>query len=414
MFRSTAVESRGLITAILNKSCRIIKPADSCMIRLIMLAAFIISIWGIPVQCSSQTPDPEAAVRKRITAFWDAMQKRDFEAASACVSSESRPEFFALAGKSGLAYWKIKSLKFNENNTICDAVILAGRPFGFMGVKDILDWETPNEWALAADGEWYLKLPIQQNVNPMLEAFRNQQAEGAKFVALEVPPGATKTDGKTNAPLLTPRSIVSDPGNPTVLHNGETGVFRYKYSNEGTAPIRIVAAKSSCSCISMASNQPEVLPGQDGTLEATVDTFGMPLGLIQKRITVQFNDQPDPISIDLRVDNGPNFEITPAAVDFGRLQVGKAVEKTVQITNRSGRNIKILSLNKSEPQLTITVDKQQLAPGETLVVTLRCDPAAEGDISDSPRIRTDLQAEPLINIPIRGRILPMPYPETKF
>jgi len=384
------------------------------MVQLIMLAAFIISIWSGPVQCSSQSTDPEAAVRKRISAYWDAMQKRDFEAAAACVSSESRPEFIYQVNKGALAYWKIKSLNFNENSTICDAVIQAGRPFGFMGVKDILEWEVSNQWVLAADGEWYLKLPIQKNVNPMLEAFRNQQESGSKFVALELPPGAGKADGKPNAPLATPRSFVSDPGNPTVLHRGETGIFRFQYTNAGTAPIRIVEAKSDCGCASMASNHPEVPPGQNGTLEVVVDTFGLPLGLVQKKVTVQFSDQPDPILIDLRLDNSPNFEITPAALDFGRMPVGKSVEKTVQIVNRSGRNVKVLSVNKSEPQVTVTMDKQELAPGETLVVTLRCDPVTVGDISDSPMIRTDLQAEPLINIPIRGKISPSPCPETKF
>jgi hypothetical protein len=398
----------------MNESCRLTKPAVSRVVQLIMLAALIISIRGGPVQCSSQSPDAEAAVRKRIATYWDALQKPDLEAAAACVSSESRPEFISLMRKSVLAYWKIKSLKFNEDSTICDAVIQAGRPFGFMGITDILDWEVPNQWVLAADGEWYLKLPIPKNVNPMLEAFRNQQESGSKFVALELPPGAAKAEGKPNVPLATPRSFVSDPGNPTVLHRGETGTFRFRYNNAGTAAIRIVEAKSDCSCASMASNHPEVSPGRNGTLEVTVDTFGLPLGMVQKKVTVQFNDQPDPILIDLRLDNRPNFEITPAAVDFGRIPVGKAVEKTVQIVNRSGRKIKVLSVNKLEPQVTVTMDKQELAPGETLVVTLRCDPVTVGDISDSPMIRTDLQAEPLINIPIRGKISPSPCPEIEF
>jgi hypothetical protein len=408
------MERGGPDTGIMTTSCRLTQPAGARMAQLIVLAALIISIWSVPVQCSSQSPDLEAKVRQRISVYWDALQKRDFEAAAACVSSESRPEFLQLVNKGSLAYWKVKSLKFNEDGTICDALILAGRPFGFMGLKDILDWEVPNQWVMAGDGEWYLKVPIQKNVNPMLEAFRNQEASGSKFVSLEHPPDSPKTDAKPSAPLVTPRNLISDPGNPIVIHRGETGVFRFHYSNTGTMPIRIVEAKVDCSCASIASNHSEISPGGNGTLEVVVDTYGLPLGLVQKKIAVQFNDQPDPVVIDLRLDNSPNFEILPAAVDFGRIAVGKSVEKTVQIVNRSGRNIKILSVNKSEPQVTITVDKQTLAPGETLVVTMRCDPVTVGDMSDSPMIRTDLQAEPLINIPIRGRISPLPYLETKF
>jgi len=87
------------------------------------------------------------------------------------------------------------------------------------------------------------------------------------------------------------------------------------------------------------------------------------------------------------------------------------VEKQVRIVNNSGRTVKIIGTYLSEPQLSMTLDKTEIAPDGAVTVTLRCSAAEEGEIRDSPMIRLDLDAEPLINIPIRGVIHALKVPE---
>ena len=148
-----------------------------------------------------------------------------------------------------------------------------------------------------------------------------------------------------------------------------------------------------------------VNPGGSGVLEVTVDTFGLPYGETQKLISVKFSDTDKPETLAVRFTNKPNFVVTPPLVDFGTIKKGSPVEKKVRVVNESGRKVKFLAALPSEPRLTISYDKAEIGPGEALIITIRCDPSETGEFIDSPMLRTDLAAEPLLNISIRGRII---------
>jgi hypothetical protein len=378
---------------------------------LALLFGVIISISGGAVQGSSQTADPDTVLRQRMSAYWDAMQRNDYETASKYIHEESRNLFIYRVPKGPVVRWKIEQLKFNSEKTICETVTKVGRPMpipiGNVAPGDVPDFPIENQWVLAADGEWYLKLPWKEGENPMLQMFKGQDDANAKLSV----PATTPVRGEIPRPPATitvdaRERFVPDAANPVALHLGEKGIYRFHYRNTGKIPIKIVSAHGDCHCTSVKQDNPEVLPGKSGALEIEVDSFGLPLGKVQKLVNVELSDTAGAMTLELRLNILPNFMVMPPFVDFGTIPRGSPVEKTVRIMNESGRKVKFLTAFKSEPQLTVTMDKAEVGPGESLIVTLRFTAAQAGEFRDRPMIRTDLQGEPLINISVRGVVKP--------
>jgi hypothetical protein len=168
--------------------------------------------------------------------------------------------------------------------------------------------------------------------------------------------------------------------------------------------MRIVSAHSDCHCTGLSKSFPEIAPGGGGVLEVTLDTFGLPLGRLDKDFVVEFSDSPVPVTVRIAVENLPNFNITPAVVDFGRLASGRPEDRTVKIVNSSGRPVKFVPPPTSDPKLAVALDRVRLEPGETLTVTLRYAPARPGEFMDNLLFQTDLAAEPIFTVRVFGHV----------
>ncbi len=377
-----------------------------CRVRFALLLAAIIGTRAAAVQGFAQAQDVEAHVRERITAYWQAMEKTDYATASQYVHPDSRRLFDHNLPKSRILKWQVMALSFDKTYTSCDAVVLVTRPFPFYGTN--IDLSLRNHWVLY-EGDWYFKLPWKEGENPMLEVFRGQQATEQALadsgLQRNAPSqGAGSKPGPAGMEGL--QRIVPDPTNPAAVHFGEKVTFRFSYRNSGNVPFRIVSATADCHCTSIGKEYPELAPGQTATLEVLLDTFGLPLGQIEKDIMVQFSDLPSPVVVRLAVANLPNFAVAPQSVDFGPVDKGKAVEMAVRLTNQSGRRVQIVSFLKSDPKLELSLTKTSLEPGEELLLSFKYNAGSEGEFFDNLMLRTDLPAEPLVNIPIRGRVKP--------
>lgn len=371
------------------------------LLKVWLPAVFIIGIWRQPVQCSCQTPDLESVVRQRVDGYWAAVQKGDYQAAAGFVHPDSRNDFIYRMKKGPVTSWKTQAFRFNEDRTVCTVSVLVTRPVGWMGYQDLIDWQTDNQWQVLPDGQWYQKFPPMKD-NLFAELWGGGVDPNLKPV---LPPGtASDTASKPAPPIAKPRRLTPDPANPGKVQRGDKGIFRYQFENGTAVPIKAVSAKVDGKFISFSGLNAEVLPGRTGAVEMIVDAFGMPDGPIQKEVLIQFSDIADPFVVMLRTEIVPNFVLTPAAVDFGNLTLGKSADVAVRILNRSGKRVKLLSVQKFEPQLSVTPDKMEILPGESFLVTVRCTPSVEGAVMDSALLRTDLAAEPMIPIQVRGRI----------
>jgi hypothetical protein len=369
-----------------------------------MLFVLVLSITADYAGAQALAEAADQRLRARISGFWQAMQDADYDKAMTFIDLDSRRAFNKLP-KSRVSSFKIDKLTFDRDFTECATVTVVSKPMPAFGA--VFDWPVQNQWILH-DGEWYLKVPWGENENPMLLAFKQQRSMAELTKAAESPepePQPAKT-ATVLALAEASQRLVPDPANPTVAHFGEKVLFHYNFQNKTDKPIRIVSAYSDCHCTGVQSEYPEVPPGGNGSLEAILDSFGLPIGNIEKQISVQFSDLSFPLVVLLKVKNVPNFTIAPAAVEFGVIARGIRVEKSVRLVNESGKTVKIISKLKSDPRLEFSIDKGSLAPGEALTIQLRYDPATPGEFMDGLMLETDLPAEPLVSIPIRGTVKP--------
>jgi len=365
------------------------------------LAIALIIIAGGPAvqRASSQESTKSAAaeprLRARMSAYWSAMERADYETAVTFIHPDSRSIFTHEVRKDRVLKWRIDKLAFNSDVTACDTVTFVTKPLPVGG--QTIDWPLYNRWVLV-EGEWYFKIPWEKGQNPMLDLFRG--GGGATSVRVDSEEAPTPPLVRTAAS----DRIVPDPSNPGRVHAGEKRVFRFHYRNAGVAPMRIVAAHADCHCTGVAKEYPEIAPGDTGVLEVTLDTFGLPLGRIDKDITVEFSDSAAPVTARIAVDNLPNFRITPALVDFGRLARGTPSDSTVRIANESERSVKFTPPPTTDPGLAVALDRAVLGPGETLTVRLRYTPSRPGEFMDNLIFQTDLAAEPIFTVRVFGRV----------
>jgi hypothetical protein len=278
---------------------------------------------------------------------------------------------------------------------------MVARPLPIAAIKDTPDFPVENQWVLLPDGEWYLVIPWKEGENPLLQLFKGAAESKGPATAVAEPPKEVK-------PALAGSDIrlMPDESNPQTVHRGEKVLFRYHYKNTGTVPIKIFSAHGDCHCTSVQQEHPTLAPGESGTLEVTVDSFGLPFGRVEKPVTVTFSDTDKAETFSVRFINAPNFMVVPPDVDFGSIRKGAPVEKKVRIENQSGRKVKFINIYKSDPRLTLSLDKTEAEPGESVVLTVRCSPLEPGEVMDKPFIRTDLPGEEMLTISIQGKILP--------
>ena len=379
--------------------------------KTILLAATLIllrsdAIIG-PAMAAVQSPQPtevENVLRERMSAYWTAMEKADYETAAQFLHPDSRNQFRNKIAKSRVLKWKIQKLEFNEDRTVCNTLTIVTKPIPVLG--ETIDFPLHNRWELVG-GEWYFRIPWGESDNPLLKVFQEQRSVAQQLPADRAAADKDKIDTAAGEALKGVRQrIVPDPANPPSVLAGRKAVFRFLYPNSTSAPIRIVSVHADCHCTGAKKDYPEIAPGEVGTLEVTLDTFGLPLGRLDKEITVQFSNLPDPLVLNLAVDNVPNFSLSPAAADFGTVPPGSAAQKEVRLVNHSGQPVRILSNFNADPKLSFTLDRNRLAEGETLVINMRYDSDVGGEFLDNLLLKTDLEAEPLITIPVRGRIEP--------
>jgi hypothetical protein len=357
-----------------------------------IVAAAIIAISGHPVQSRSQGKDVESVVRERVTSYFEAWRRGDYEAASNYVHPDSRKIYvFRVPKVAPLTSYKIEKILFNSGKTVCEVTALVHRPHPLLP-ESSPPFVLENQWQLEPDGQWYLLLPLgtleKQFGAPVA-------AEFAKLAAESV----------GGAPAATPSRFQPDPANPAQLHRGEKGIFKYSYSNTGKTPIKILSAYADCGCASVQGQFPLLAPAESATLEIVFDSFALPLGEIRKAVQVSFSDLNVPMAIEIKINNLPNFTFYPQSVAFGDLKLGSAAERTVLVVNESGRTVKFSAVSKTDPQVAVQLDKYQAGPGETVKVTVRVNPKAKGEILDILTLRVDLEAEPLITIPVGGRVI---------
>jgi hypothetical protein len=110
----------------------------------------------------------------------------------------------------------------------------------------------------------------------------------------------------------------------------------------------------------------------------------------------------------------PVITVAPAAIDFGSVNITQSATRTVTITNAGGLPLVITAINDptgpfsivNRPGLPVT-----LAPGETLVITVRFTPTSTLAVLGQFTIVSNDPARPIVTVTLQGQGAAAPVPD---
>jgi hypothetical protein len=137
-------------------------------------------------------------------------------------------------------------------------------------------------------------------------------------------------------------------------------VAKYKFTNTGSAPIKIQNVRTSCGCTTAALSKTDYAPGESGEIEARF-TFSGRTGKQEKAISVDTTANPNvPTILKLHVYIQETVKIEPEVVLW---RVGEQPDpKAIHIAIADDASAKIISVTSDNPALKVKL--KELKPGK--------------------------------------------------
>jgi hypothetical protein len=179
-------------------------------------------------------------------------------------------------------------------------------------------------------------------------------------------------------------------------------------SNSGGSNLQITNIQITGAGFSFKT-QPQVpVTIQPGGNPVSIEVLFIPLNAqnYTGQITITSNDPDSPTTIQLtgRGISAPNIEVTPASLDFGKVQINTTHDKTVTIKNTGTKVLYISSITISGSQAFTIVSQSltQVPEGEARNVTVRFSPTGELPYAGNLIISSDDPDTPSIQVPLTG------------
>ena len=137
-------------------------------------------------------------------------------------------------------------------------------------------------------------------------------------------------------------------------------VARYRFTNTGKEPVKIVGVSTSCDCTTAAMTKTEYAPGESGEIEVKF-SFGGRTGRQVNTISVTTSAAPhQPAILQLRVNIEELVRIEPQLVFW---RVGEQPDpKTIHIAIANGASVKVLRVRSDNPAFKVKLI--ELKPGK--------------------------------------------------
>jgi len=214
--------------------------------------------------------------------------------------------------------------------------------------------------------------------------------------------------------LVLPLSAVAAPEVASEVLNytfsdvaqGDKVSYTFRFKNSGDEMLEISSVSSSCGCTAALLSSKMIAPGDMGEIHATFDSSRF-RGKVSKTITMNSNAALHP-QVFFKLE-GTVIELL--GISTNRISwVWQAADQTgtsqVLITNQSKQTITLQAPTATSPQLTATLDKLELLPGEKASLTVRGVLAAgEERLNGYIFVATSFQAMPQLRISVSGRLV---------
>lgn len=157
------------------------------------------------------------------------------------------------------------------------------------------------------------------------------------------------------APKLVVDQSVYDFG---AVPQGEKVLHTFVFTNDGDALLDISKLRSSCGCTAALLSSSQLQPGEQGEVKANFDSERF-RGKVSKTIYLYSNDPVSPVTqLQITGEVLELFQLEPRQINFGEVAPDQRVEAVVTLTNRTGEDLRIDSVQTTTPQLTTRFDPQ--------------------------------------------------------
>lgn len=190
------------------------------------------------------------------------------------------------------------------------------------------------------------------------------------------------------------------------MYQNEEVTHLFTFRNIGRAPLEIGKVKSSCGCTAAMPEKRELAPGEETTLKVTFRS-GTMRDRVVKHVYVDSNDPVEPrVTLTVQGAVKVEIELSPRGVYVGRLAVGEAVQRSVELTPVDVPGFRILGTTSNNPAARVisVLPLGDERPGYKL--TIEVGPLQEpGRINAKVTVRTDLAHTKELQIPVYGKIV---------
>lgn len=182
--------------------------------------------------------------------------------------------------------------------------------------------------------------------------------------------------------------------------------FAFVLANRYVEDVHIASVRSSCGCTSLRIAKPLLKTYEKGAIVAHINTDRF-TGRKGATITVTF-DKPQYATAQLHVDAFIRGDVVfkPGSVQFGSVDRGTAVEKTVTVTSASRARWQIVDVTSTNPHLSVRMEEAGRNRGKvayTLFVRLD-ENVPPGYFNDPLMLLTNDRRSPQIALAVEGII----------
>ena len=174
-------------------------------------------------------------------------------------------------------------------------------------------------------------------VRQLQEGDRSDSVDGA------LPPVGTD-------PGVVPAILVAAEFDAGLILSTEVSHVKLPVANTGKAPLKLSDVQTSCVCTypTIPEAQGAIAPGAEGYIDIALIPGRIPGFHSEKTITVYSSDPRRPtVSVKVRVDVEPEFELVPPEIDFGKVPKGSSPEVVIRFRQIRAEAIELKKVSEA-------------------------------------------------------------------
>ena len=183
------------------------------------------------------------------------------------------------------------------------------------------------------------------------------------------------------------------------IYQGDQVSISGVVANGGTKNLNIERVIASCSCTKPEIGSRILRPGDSTRFRITYDSRHAPLGHVEKSVEIVSNDvHRHTTTLKVDVDVIVDIVVQPSMLTFNEMPVDSFCVRSLLLTNRTRDTIRVKQILDSLGQLLLSLESNNLFPGDSLHVTALMPMTGHPLVSGTIDIMTDSKIRPRLKV----------------